>query len=69
MLYVRAEIYNENGMVFSQAMVIDHGNTPLEYTNEKTVAQKIVFALKSTRIHVLFERLFMAIAKKTGCGM
>ena len=56
-------------MVFSQAMVIDHGNTPLEYTNEKTAAQKIVFALKSTRIYVLFERLFMAIAKKTGCGM
>ena len=69
MLYVRAEIYNENGMVFSQAMVIDHGNTPLEYTNEKTAAQKIIFALKSTRIYVLFERLFMAIAKKTGCGM
>lgn len=69
MLYVRAEFYNENGMVFSQPMVLDRGTAPLEYKNEKTVAEKITDMLCSTRIYVLFEKLFKLIAKSIGCGM
>lgn len=69
MLYVRAEIYNENGMVFSQPMTLDRGTAPLEYKNSKTAAEKIVFALQSTRIYVLFEKLFKLIAKNISCGL
>lgn len=69
MLYVRLEIYNENGMVFSQPLTLDRGTAPLEYNNEKTLSEKLVFALCSTRIYVLFEKLFKLIAKNIGCGL
>lgn len=66
MLYVRAEIYNENGMVFSQPVVLDRGTEPETYTPAtgfKATMHKIGFALKSTRIFALFQRLFREIKK------
>lgn len=64
MLYVRCEIYNENGMVFSQPVVLDRGGDYPEYTSNKTVAEKIVFALRSTRIYVIFQKLVDLIKTK-----
>lgn len=64
MLYVRAEIYNENGMVFSQPITLEREGGVLEYKSEKTAAQKLSFALKSTRIYVIFQKLVSLIKSK-----
>lgn len=64
MLYVRCEIYNENGMVFSQPITIEKSDAPKEYSNEKTQLEQLIFALKSTKLYVLFEMLVKAIKNK-----
>ncbi len=61
MLYIRCEIYNENGMVFSQAITLDRGEAPKEYSNEKTQLEQLVFALKSTKVFVLIQKLIEAV--------
>ena len=62
MLYVRCEIYNVNGMVFSQPIVIDRGGAPLKYEPNTTAAQRAEFILKSTRVYVIFKALFDLIS-------
>ena len=62
MLYVRCEIYNVNGMVFSQPIVIDRGSAPLKYEPNTTAAQRTEFILKSTRVYVIFKALFDLIS-------
>lgn len=62
MLYVRCEIYNVNGMVFSQPIVIDRGSAPLKYEPNTTAAQRAEFILKSTRVYVIFKALFDLIS-------
>lgn len=69
MLYIRAELYNENGLLFTQPLTIDRGEAPLEYKNEKTISQKLLFAIESTRIVVLIKKLVSLLVKKIGCGM
>ena len=64
MLYVRCEIYNENGMVFSQPIVLDRGEDLPEYKSTKTAAEKLIFALKSTRLYVAFQKLVSLIESK-----
>ena len=66
MLYVRCEIYNENGMTYSQAITLDHGTEPLEYQPEKgfkATMQKVGFVLSSARVYVLFAKLVSLIIK------
>ena len=62
MLYVRCEIYNVNGMVFSQPIVLDRGTAPLKYEPATTAAQKLEFALRSTRAYVIVKALVDLIA-------
>ncbi len=61
MLYVRCEIYNENGMVYSQPILLERNTQPLKYEREKTTQEKIAFALKSTRIYAAVNALFKLI--------
>lgn len=66
MLYVRCEIYNENGMTYSQAITLDHGNEPLEYkpdTGINAIMKKVEFALTSTRVYVIIAKLISLIGK------
>lgn len=66
MLYVRCEVYYENGMTYSQAITLDHGNEPLEYkpdTGFKATIQKVGFALSSTRVYVIISKLIYFIGK------
>lgn len=69
MLYVRCEVYNENGMTYSQAITLDCGAEPLEYkpdTGFKATMQKVGFMLLSTRIYVIFAKLIGLIVKAVG---
>lgn len=69
MLYVRCEVYNENGMTYSQAITLDRGAEPLEYkpdTGFKATMQKVGFMLLSTRIYVIFAKLIGLIVKAVG---
>lgn len=66
MLYVRCEIYNENGMTYSQAITLDHGNDPLEYKPDSdftSTTQKVEFILSNTRLYVILSKLFSMISK------
>lgn len=70
MLYVRCEAFNENGLLYSQPIVLQRENvkqykTP---TGFKATMKKIDFALKSTRLYVIVQELVRVIAKKLpGC--
>lgn len=69
MLYVRCEVYNENGMTYSQAITLDRGAEPLEYkpdTGFKATMQKVGFMLSSARIYVIFAKLIGLIVKAVG---
>ena len=66
MLYVRCEVYNENGMTYSQAITLDRGNEPFEYkpdTGFKATMQKVGFVLSSTRVYVIISKLIYWIGK------
>lgn len=66
LLYVRCEVFNENGLIYSQPIVIDHGTEPLTYqpaTGFKATMHKIGFALKSTRIVVIIQKIVEAIQR------
>lgn len=66
MLYVRCEVYNENGMTYSQAITLDRGNEALEYkpdTGFKATMQKVGFVLSSTRVYVIISKLIYWIGK------
>ncbi|MDO4379292.1 MAG: hypothetical protein Q4D20_00295 [Clostridia bacterium] len=64
MLYVRCEIYNENGMVFSQPIVLERGGEKPVYKSTKTAAEKLSFALKSTRLYVIVQKLVSLVKSK-----
>lgn len=60
-LYIRAELYGEGGVCISQALTIDDGSEKLTYSEEKnlrTLAEKILFALKSTRFWTIVVELY-----------
>lgn len=66
LLYVRCEVFNENGLIYSQPIVIDHGAEPMTYqpaTGFKAAMHKIGFALKSTRIVVIIQKIIEAIQR------
>lgn len=63
-LYVRAELYGEGGVCISQALTIDDGSEKLTYTEEKnlrTLMEKVVFALKSTRFWTIVVELYRIV--------
>ncbi len=57
--YIRCELYGNGGLTVSQALVIDDGTAPLEYTPDttsfKAKANDILHRIKSLRIFVLIE--------------
>lgn len=57
--YIRCELLGDGGMTLSQALVIDDGTEPLEYTPDTTSAKAktdhLLYRLKSLRICVLIE--------------
>lgn len=59
--YVRAQLIGPGGICFTQAFVTDDGSVPPvdpEITGFAKIWNDFVFAMKSTRLYVLFELLF-----------
>jgi len=66
MLYVRCEVFNENGLLYSQPIVLDRGTEPMTYqpaTGFKAAMHKVGFALKSMRIVVIIQKIVDAIQR------
>ena len=62
--YVRAEAFGEGGLCLTQALVIDNGTEPLDYeenSNFASLAQKVLFFLKSSRIWAIIIELYRMI--------
>jgi hypothetical protein len=58
--YVRAEVFGDGGLCLTQALIIDDGSEPLSYDKEvnlSTVAEKIIFMLRSTRFWTIIIEL------------
>lgn len=65
--YVRAQLKGPGGICFTQAFGTDDGTPPTPEPQENffvTLWNDFVFAIKSTRIYVLFDMLIKEIAKK-----
>lgn len=52
-LYVRCQLLGEGGCTLSQALVIDNGTEPLQYTSDVTKTDRFWSKIKSLRIFVL----------------
>lgn len=60
-LYVRAEIFGEGGLTLTQALTIDNGEGTLDYEKDSDIIKEFIFALKSSRLWVIFQELIRAI--------
>lgn len=60
-LYVRAELFGEGGITISQALTIDNGEEKLSYERDSDFIKDFIFALKSSRLWVIFQELIRAI--------
>ena len=61
-LYVRAEIISEGGMTVTQALTIDNGEEPLEFSEQnKSFIEKFIEAFTSSLLYVLIQELIRAI--------
>ena len=60
-LYVRAELLGEGGMTISQALVIDNGEEKPDYEKEIDTLKEFIFAIKSSRLWVIFQELIRLI--------
>ena len=63
-LYVRAQLIGDGGMTLTQALIIDDGSEPLKYERDNSPAavfDRIIFALKSTRVYCIIEELVKLI--------
>ncbi len=62
--YIRAELYGEGGMCVSQALVIDDGSEPLEYSEETGIQvffNNLYLWFKSTKLWTIFSEVFRMI--------
>ncbi|MBQ4625847.1 MAG: hypothetical protein IJB45_01185 [Clostridia bacterium] len=59
--YVRAEIYGEGGLCISQALVIDDGSEPLEFVEEKSFVQNILWTIRGTKLWTIVSELIRLI--------
>lgn len=62
--YVRAEAFGDGGLCLTQALVIDDGSEPLKYdeaTDFASLAEKVVFLLKSTRLWTIIIELYRMV--------
>lgn len=61
-LYVRAEIIGEGGMTVTQALTIDNGEEPLEFSEKnKDFLEKFMEAFRNSLLYVLIQELIRAI--------
>jgi len=61
-LYVRAEIIGEGGMTVTQALTIDNGEEPLEFTEKtKSFIEKFIKAFKDSLLYVIIQEIIRAI--------
>ena len=61
-LYVRAEIIGEGGITLTQALTIDNGSEPLEYSStEESFITKFIKAFTSSLLYVIFQEIIRAI--------
>ncbi len=61
-LYVRAEIISEGGITVTQALTIDNGEEPLEFTEKtKDFIAKFIERFTSSLLYVLIQELIRAI--------
>ncbi len=61
-LYVRAEIIGEGGMTVTQALTIDNGEEPLEFTEKtKSFIEKFIEAFKDSLLYVIIQEIIRAI--------
>ena len=62
LLYVRAEILGEGGMTVTQALTIDNGEEPLEFSEKnKDFLEKFMEAFRNSLLYVLIQELIRAI--------
>ncbi len=61
-LYVRVEAFGEGGICVSQALVIDDGSEPLEFTEEtRSSFEEILYYFKGTKIYAIIGEIIKAI--------
>ena len=61
--YVRAEVFGKGGLCLTQALIIDDGSDVLSYNKKvdfTSVAQRLIFLLKSTRLWTIIIELYRA---------
>ncbi|MBQ3537313.1 MAG: hypothetical protein IJA39_01930 [Clostridia bacterium] len=62
LLYVRAEILGEGGLTVTQALTIDNGEEPLEFSEKnKDFLEKFMEAFRNSLLYVLIQELIRAI--------
>ncbi len=62
LLYVRAEIIGEGGITVTQALTIDNGEEPLEFSEKnKDFIEKFIEAFRNSLLYVLIQELIRAI--------
>ena len=59
--YVRVELFGEGGLCISQALVIDNGAEPLDFTYEATLLEKLLIAFRGTKLYTIFSELVKLI--------
>lgn len=65
--YVRIELQGEGGMCLSQALVIDDGSEPLEFTEDtsfEAMMHNFILRLKGTKLWTIFQEIVIAIKNK-----
>lgn len=61
-LYVRAEIISEGGMTVTQALTIDNGEEPLEFSEQNMdIIEKFIKAFTSSLLYVIIQEIIRAI--------
>lgn len=61
-LYVRAEIIGEGGITVTQALTIDNGEEPLEFSEKnKSFIEKFIEAFKDSLLYVIIQEIIRAI--------
>lgn len=62
--YVRAEAFGKGGLCLTQALIIDDGSEKLSYNDAvsfKSIAEKFVFMLRSTRLWTIIIELYRMV--------
>ena len=65
--YVRVELKGEGGMCLSQALIIDDGSEPLEFSESKGLCAMLHYLfikIKGTKLWTIFQEIVIAVKNK-----